>query len=332
MSAGRPGDAGLTGTQGFTLVEALVAMGLTLTVLASVFGFLVPARRLFLQVPEAADLDQRGRYLVQTMAHDLRMAGRGESGPGGSFLFGSAPVLPYRAGLSASDARAGVHFRPGVITALYVPSGPEVTRRPLRTGARTVQGISRTYFLRTTATASQLMQYDGLATDAPVLDDVVELAFEYAGEPEPPRVVTLDPTGLPVPPRTTYGPLPPAVGVDDPLDPYPAGENCVFTVDSGVHVPRLPALAGDGGLQPLPPAMLTDGPWCPGTTSGELFDADLLRVRRIHVRARLQARAPFRGAAGPWFSRPGSARLSSVFVPDQEVRFDVAPRNLVSGR
>jgi hypothetical protein len=79
--------------------------------------------------------------------------------------------------------------------------------------------------------------------------------------------------------------------------------------------------------------MLTDGPWCPDASAANRFDADLLRVRRIRVTLRVEsAVASLRGPAGVLFRRGGTSRAAERLVPDQEIRFDVTPRNLNLGR
>jgi hypothetical protein len=78
-----------------------------------------------------------------------------------------------------------------------------------------------------------------------------------------------------------------------------------------------------GGTAPklLPPARLTDGPVC--GIAPHRFDADLLRVRRIGVTIRLETEAgEFRGSGPAFFTRGTSD------IPDLQVSFDVAPRNL----
>ena len=169
---------------------------------------------------------------------------------------------------------------------------------------------SRTYHLTRDADGIwQLMQYDGRASDQPAVEDVVGLSFDYLGTAEAPATsVTARGTV-----RTTYGPVPPSPVTDDPGDTWGAGENCVFAANAGSHVPRLPALGV--GLVAIPPAMLVDGPWCPDSSHAFRFDADALRIRRVQVRVRLQAAAPFRGLVKPWV------------VPDQTLLIDVAPRN-----
>ncbi len=206
---------------------------------------------------------------------------------------------------------------------------PNAATATYRAGSRVVQAIDRTYFLKndTTSNAQQLMSYDGSTNaDLPVVDHVVGLTVEYFGDPQPPVLKTTDE----IAPWTTYGPKPPAVGVQSTA--YPAGENCVFQIDfdSGQQVPRLPVL-GDGSntLVRLLAGDLTDGPWCPDSTAANRWDADLLRIRRIAVTVRVEAAIDaLRGPAGILFARPGTSRGGPGWVPDQEIRFQVSPRNL----
>jgi hypothetical protein len=86
-----------------------------------------------------------------------------------------------------------------------------------------------------------------------------------------------------------------------------------------------------GGAAPLDPSSMIDGPWRTDDIVNDRFDADLLMVRRVRVRLRVQARQPFRGRSGMLFMNPGSAIAASRFVPDQEIRFDVALRNWNAG-
>ena len=319
---------------GFTLTEALIAMMVTAAVMGAVFAMLAPARQALSTDPEAADLHQRARFLIDTLRSDLVMAGAGTGVPDDLLLAGVAPVMPYRIGQERSAPRGGVHFTPDTITVLLVPPSLDGSLRTVRVGSRTLSLVSRTYAFKPgpSREGGQLMRYDGLVTELPVLDDVVELGFEYFGDPAPPRLVSVESGGSPALWRATYGPAPPPLGVDDPSDAWGAGENCAFTVRDGRQEPRLPSLAAGPTLRVLPAAVLTDGPWCPGTTADEPFDADLLRVRRVRVHARLQARAEFRGLAGRLFARAGSARSAGRLIPDRQLWFDVTPRNMNHGR
>jgi hypothetical protein len=218
-------------------------------------------------------------------------------------------------------------------------------------GATIAQAAMHTYYLK--PDTRQLMHYDGASTDLPVIDDAVKLEFEYFGEPRPPDLL---PGKEGSEARTTYGPAPPALGQGSPFG-WPAGENCTFLVQSnpvrpnprqpsrvppdllpsdaarsGQHAPRL-AILGDGiGQVRLAPAMLTDGPWCPSAISARRFDADLLRIRRIRIVLRVQVASEALRGRGALFMRPGTSIGGERTVPDQEISFDITPRNLNLGR
>ncbi|MBA3271386.1 MAG: prepilin-type N-terminal cleavage/methylation domain-containing protein [Acidobacteria bacterium] len=205
-------------------------------------------------------------------------------------------------------------------------------------GAQITQIAMHTYYLLTnTATSTyQLRHYNGHDRDEALADNVVDLEFEYWGDSRPPMLLKPVLAGV-ADQYTNYGPKPPVLGVDNDIsDEYAAGENCVFHVDvaTGTHASSLPDLALDSqALQPLTEAMLTDGPWCPNNASPTRFDADLLRVRKVGVRLRVQVEsAMLRGPAGTLFTRGGTSAGGAKFIPDQAVRFDITPRNMNFGR
>jgi len=381
--------------KGFTLVELLVAMAITLVVTAAALSIVQPLHDVFQVQPEWSDLHQRTRVGVDALHRDLRMAGAGmyaagDVGPLHQFL---APVMPYRAFGGDSDSEEGAFFRADAISLLFVPSTPAQTTLAMdlpaggleievvlagacpaatasqvcglaagdevlvfdRTGTWDVFSIDRaaagtplalegplpargfaagsnvtavravTYALKPdqAAGAFQLVRSEGDGPAQPVLDHVVKLEFSYWGDPEPPRLVTDDEAQ----PRASYGPAPPAVG--EARGDWPEGENCTFAVVDGGHVPRLAALGPAGSLVEMPAALLTDGPWCPGPGDRNRFDADLLRIRRVRFVLRVQAAVPaLRGPAGRLFANAGLARAAGRMVPDLEIPFDVAPRNM----
>ena len=97
-------------------------------------------------------------------------------------------------------------------------------------------------------------------------------------------------------------------------------------------MPRLAVLDAGGGataLVKLTSAELTDGPWCPDPTNANRWDADLLRIRRIGVTLRVEsANAALRGPAGVLFAHGGTSRNGNRWLPDQQITFQVTPRNL----
>jgi hypothetical protein len=192
-------------------------------------------------------------------------------------------------------------------------------------GSKVVEVRSHTYYLKTDVAVktSQLMRYDGTSNaDVPIVDNVVGLKFDYYGEPQPPTMTK--PLADAVPPQTTYGAPPDATG-----------ESCLFVNDgSPTPAPRLPALGnGAHAAVPLAAAQLADGPWCPNGVNANRWDADLLRIRKIGVTLRVQSPVvALRGPAGVLFTNGGTSRGGSKWVPDQEIQFQISPRNLNPGR
>ena len=191
-------------------------------------------------------------------------------------------------------------------------------------GSKVVEVLSRTYYLKTDVAGktSQLMRYDGTSNaDVPIVDNVVGLKFDYYGEPQPPTMTK--PLADKVPPQTTYGAPPDATG-----------ESCLFVNGLPMPVPRLPALGnGTPTTVLLAAGQLSDGPWCPNAVNANRWDADLLRIRKIGVTLRVQsAVAALRGPAGVLFTNGGTSRGGSKWVPDQEIQFQISPRNLNPGR
>ena len=168
---------------------------------------------------------------------------------------------------------------------------------PYQPGAQITQIRSLTFYLD--RANRQLRQYDGAASDVPLVDNVVGLRFDYFGDPNPP-----------------LSPKPP-----------PLVDNCLY--DAAVNYDAgMPTLTADeGSLASLPYTMLNDGPWCGG--GANRYDADLLRVRKVRVTLRMQvASAALRGSNRTLFMNPGGSLEGQKFVPDYTMRFDVSPRNL----
>jgi prepilin-type N-terminal cleavage/methylation domain-containing protein len=65
----------VTSDQGFSLVEVLVALVITLIVMSAVFGLLVRGQRGFQREPEIADMNQNTRFGLDMISRDLAMAG-----------------------------------------------------------------------------------------------------------------------------------------------------------------------------------------------------------------------------------------------------------------
>lgn len=163
-------------------------------------------------------------------------------------------------------------------------------------GASVTQVTSNTYYLD--RTTNQLMKYDGYNSGVPLVDNVVDLRFDYFGD-------TVSPTQ----PKPLLG-----------------DANCLY--DAAGNLLTGPTLAAtDGSLAALTAAMLTDGPYC-GDGDNQ-FDVDLLRIRKVKVTIRMQAAsASLRGNDTARFLNPGTAVGGDRYVPDYQMQFEVTPRNL----
>lgn len=179
---------------------------------------------------------------------------------------------------------------------------------PYEIGASVTQIVTNTYYWCNPVAANnrpcpddpsawQLRLYDGFNRDIPLVDNVVDLGFEYFGDPNPP----LNPK--------------PSLGI----------ANCLYDASGGYIGPgMLPST--DGSLAALPLTELKNGPWC--ASGNNRFDADLLRIRKIRVTLRLQvANASLRGSGARWINA-GTSTGSAKEVADYTVAFDVTPRNL----
>ena len=67
--------------RGFSLVEMMVAMLITMIVMASVFTLLQKGQTSFQREPEVAEMNQNARYGLDMIVHDLTDAGLGENLP-----------------------------------------------------------------------------------------------------------------------------------------------------------------------------------------------------------------------------------------------------------
>src|SRR5829696_4818026 len=107
---------------GFSLLELTIAMGVMLTVTASIFALMNPAQGSFSAQPEVSDMQQRLRVATDTLYKDLVMSGAGayQGSMGGSLGNFFATVLPRRIGSTNEDAPDV--FKTDTITLIYVPS------------------------------------------------------------------------------------------------------------------------------------------------------------------------------------------------------------------
>lgn len=344
---------------GLTLVEALVAMALAVLAAGGVMLLASWQVTIAMTTPEALDLQQRARAAMTAIVNELSMAGAGPTAGArdGPLVRYFAPILPR----ALQDDSSSV-VRDDVVSVVFVPvaraqstiatalgpsettvvvseltncpqgvpacgveegsglvlfdragrfdvaaasavNGNEVSLRrrlgdagpAFDPGASIVAAESHVFYID--AARRQLRHHDADRTDSAVVGDVVQMSVEYFGDVTAP-----------------WEPRP-------PLD----AANCLYDI-GGVPRPELTLLGPPPfTLLPLPLSRFADGPWC--GEGGTQFDADLLRVRLVRVRLRLQATpAAVRGPVG--HTVPGTSRRPAATVPDLEITFDVAPRNL----
>lgn len=109
---------------GFTLTELLISTAIMMTVTGGVFTVMNPSGGIFQAQPEMADVQQRLRVGVDTLKHDLVMAGAGAySGSQSGSLNGFfASIQPSMIGFLAAYDDPPETFRSDAITLFYVPS------------------------------------------------------------------------------------------------------------------------------------------------------------------------------------------------------------------
>lgn len=345
---------------GYALVELLIAT-LIASVLMGVLLRLAATVQLSIRTQsDVVDVQQRLRVATDMIHRDLMMAGAGPSqGPWrGGLVNAFAPIVPARTGergadpeLSQYDDRISIVYVPdtpaqtAIVTAMggagaplaidasapgcpagdcgfasgdralvFDPADPDRAydlftvsdatagllshaaslSKPYGVGSPVVKVVQHVYHFD--RPGHRLMLYDGDASDLPLVDHVVDLRFTYYADP-------------------AAGSVPPPAG---------SVPGCAYAPGS----PRVSLLQDLGGvaLKALTPVQLSDGPAC--GVSPYRFDADLLRVRRVGVTLRLEAAgAEFRGA-GPGFVSRGTSADGYRYIPDQQVTFEVAPRNM----
>jgi hypothetical protein len=330
---------------GFTLLEALIAVSLTLLVAAGAVLMMTGNVGITVAAPEAIDLSQRARAAAQVLLRDLELAGAGPTaGPRvGPLVSYFAPVLPR---LPHVDAPATARSDALTIVAVPYTRAQGALALPWVSGAAAavLAPLSHCAIGTTNcgfpADAAALV-FDGIGnfdvtavTDAEPTHLVLRPRLGGSGPAFAPgatfvearlhgyywdsavrqlRHHDLDRTDLPVVDHVSHFVVDYFGDVSPPRDPRPPiGEsNCLYDV-AGTPRPELLLLAPPPfTLFRLALDRFTDGPWC--GTGATQFDADLLRVRVIRITMRLEA---------------GRVAVRGTRVPDLQFTIDVAPRNM----
>ncbi len=347
--------------KGFTLLELLVTMSLTLVLALLLFSWEADVLRAVRVQPEVMDMSHRGRAGLDELSKDLLAAGAGVFGAGDAGVLARwvPPIFPHRRGVGGGDE--GAAFFTNRITLLTVEEGMpralvagEMRTRaddvPLDARGCPIGHVTCGFELGNSALIfDRLGRFDLFEVRGgwPIVVQHEPSVFSHAYRDEDGAQVV----GVKVATyyhdeerrqlRRTEGSAPSVPVLDDvvglefrysgaaavPLAPRPPpGEaNCLF---DALGAPALAPLVGCGGpLCELSEAMLTDGPFC--GVGAARFDADLYRVRRVRVKLRVQAVSDeLRGVDAWLFRMPGRSRDVRLQAPDFELELDVTPRNL----
>lgn len=350
------------GQFGYVLVEMLIAAAIGIALLSVLLQFAVSVQSSTAVQGDIADLQQRLRVAMESLRHDLSLAGAGPArGEGrGPLVHVFAPIVPARTGVVGADPE--LSFHPDRISIMYVPDG-----QPQTSLAADMAGPGSPVAINGIAPGCPAAAACGVNAG----DDV--LIFEAAavgGAHEVFEVAAVDTVSSTLTPSSplsrpyvrgsrvavivqriyhldrggkrlmvydgAHSDVPLVDHVVDLRFTYygdprpgavsapPAGEsNCAYTGS-----PPTPLLANLGGAapKPLPDSLLTDGPAC--GQAPHRFDADLLRIRRVAVTLRLETESPaFRGI-GLAFATSGFSRAATKAVPDLQATIEVAPRNM----
>ena len=98
--------------RGFSLVELIIALAITLALTAAVFALVGPANSAFQTQPEAADVQQRLRAATDALSRDLLVAGSTPyvaRGPDETTPLPAAAVFPMRIGRISPDTAGTVN-------------------------------------------------------------------------------------------------------------------------------------------------------------------------------------------------------------------------------
>lgn len=307
----------MTRQAGYVLLDLVVGAAITCAVVSALLQFTIAAQAAVAVQGNAGDEQQRLRVAVESLRHDLTMAGAGPSrGAGrGPLIAAFAPVVPGRLGISNADPE--LTATADRISIMFVPD----------TRAQSVLQIAM-------ASASSPLAIDGgapgyaagTACDFAAGDRA--LIYEPSGEGSPHELFTIAAVDA-------------AAGLVAPAAPlsraYAAGARVTAVTLRNYYIDRpgkrLMIYDGDRSDMPLVdhvvdlrfeyvadlgpgvPGLLTEAQLTDGPFRGESpnrFDADLLRVRRIRVTIRLESESGDRS------------------VRDLETTIEVAPPNMAS--
>jgi hypothetical protein len=293
---------------GFSLVESLIALALTMTVTGTALTLVTPASRAAMTQPEVMDVQQRARVAAEMIARDLSGAGIGDL----------PAVVPRRIGALGGDGPEVA--RDSAITLFSIPAAaPESTIAQEVSAASLVLLVDPSPSCGARVACGFAVGQDVLIATDDGLFDVFRITQLVGGAAtlrhHGQDLAAVYPVGSvvrPVVSRTFefVGAARQLRQYDGDMSDQPAVDHLSSVSFSYWGVPPV----GSGALEAIPLASLVDGPWIGvGTTR---MDADLGRVRAVRVSVVAEAADP----------------ALRTRVRNVTVTLDVAPRALGAGR
>jgi prepilin-type N-terminal cleavage/methylation domain-containing protein len=313
--------------RGFSLVEMLLAVALTLVIAAAMFGAVRSAQQAAVVQPELADLQQRLRIATTAISADVLLAGAPAAGSAPLVLARTIPtVLPFRAGPVEPDPPG--MFRPDTLTLIAAAASAVQTTiiKPMTPADTSVRldaqaGCPLKGGVRDPACGFEagvmLMIFDATGAHdqfvvAAVAGDV--LLLQHRGSAGRSHTYLAGSAIVATTSVTYY-----RRAATGQLMRYNGVEADVPAVDQ-VAALRFEyfGVAAGGALVPISAAEFTDGPWRPDAADPNRYDQDLLRIRQVSVSLRV----------GSATATPAVPDLAPELVPELDVRFELAPRSL----
>jgi prepilin-type N-terminal cleavage/methylation domain-containing protein len=273
---------------GFSLLELLIAIAITLVVAGAILGLTGPSYAMFQTAVERADMQQRLRIGIEAISKDLMMAGM----PGRAF----ATVLPRRHGLRSPDP-PDVFFDDR-ISVMYAPPAAATTTLNADTASTVAVPVQPQ---RNCPSVDPLCGFH---------DNQLISVFDGTGAHDEFRIIAIQDNP------------PVLIGTGASLsNQYSAGAIVSEIVAATYWLQTDQLMRYDGSQTDSP---IADGvvrlrfQYFGGSASSFVpldeprLDADLLRIRLVRVTLQVRASRTF------IFTR----------IPNVEINFDIAPRNL----
>jgi prepilin-type N-terminal cleavage/methylation domain-containing protein len=320
---------------GFSVIEVLAALSIFAVAVVPMLYVAAAAQRLVRSQSDATDLQQRARIAAERLQRDLALAGAGppHARSVGSLVNYLPPLVPARTGLRLADAEMSAFG--DRISIVYVPEdGWEAplsaaltdTAAPVPIDAAGVGCGDAGLCGFVESSRAMIVDVSGPGAGHDVFTVTgLGAGLEHASPNAPlSRVYTASTSHVvPIVQRVYYFDR-----AGRRLMVYDGYQSDVPFIDNVVDVRFeyfVDASPGPG-LRPIALSDLANGPMLGAARNR--FDADLRSIRLVRAVLRLQAAADELRGTGGLFLRAGRSSSGFSFLPDIEMTFEAAPRNM----